>query len=95
MVPLLSAFSEGRLSAIPLQTWFACVIAFIGVIVMGADDGGSTSNVGDGSEAAPFFENIDMSQISHSFQMSRGDILIVCAAVAYTMHVVRLGKCSM
>merc|ERR1712087_829954 len=58
---------------------------------MGADDGGSTSNVGDGSEAAPFFENIDMSQISHSFQMSRGDILIVCAAVAYTMHVVRLG----
>lgn len=101
MVPLLSALSEGKLSAVPLPTWFACIIAFAGVIIMGADDGGLSSNVSDGSETidsvlasgvgensrTQLFELVDMNQLS----LSQGDILIVCAAVAYTMHVVRLG----
>ncbi|KAL7495251.1 hypothetical protein ACHAWT_003770 [Skeletonema menzelii] len=37
IVPLLSAFAAGNLSAIPLQTWAACIIAFSGVVIMGAD----------------------------------------------------------
>jgi len=105
MVPLLSALSEGTLSAVPLQTWIACIIAFIGVIVMGADDGGSSSSsiVSDGSEAMegalstgvdrgfPFFDAVDMHQLASSLQLSQGDVLIALAALAYTMHVVRLG----
>ena len=38
LVPLLSAITAGNLSAVPLQTWIACIVAFIGVIVMGADN---------------------------------------------------------
>mmetsp|Transcript_20350 Transcript_20350/g.44216 ORF Transcript_20350/g.44216 Transcript_20350/m.44216 type:complete len:539 (+) Transcript_20350:142-1758(+) len=108
MVPLVSALSAGKLSAVPLPTWIGCIIAFVGVIVMGADDraGGDSVAGGDGSEAiegvlsttgidhhagASFFDSVNMDQLSSSFQMSQGDILIVLAAVSYTMHVVRLG----
>lgn len=117
MVPLLSAFSEGTLSAVPLPTWFACIIAFAGVIIMGADDtttttgeissndSSSVGSISDGSEMIPIdvvdighsstsslFDLADMNHLSSSLlQISQGDILIVGAAVAYTMHVVRLG----
>lgn len=65
---------------------------------MGADDAASGDNavdtngkISDGSEHVALFDSVDMDQLSSSLQMSRGDILIVLAAVAYTMHVVRLG----
>ncbi|KAL7536341.1 hypothetical protein ACHAWF_005442 [Thalassiosira exigua] len=113
LVPLLSAVSAGRLSAVPLQTWLACIIAFIGVLVMGADDGGAdgatevvstnndatngaidvsfaTGGVGD-NIWAPISDLIDVDQLSSSLQISTGDFLIVLAALAYTLHVVRLG----
>ena len=41
MVPIFFAISMGNLSAVPIQTWIACIIAFAGVIIIGADDGGS------------------------------------------------------
>jgi len=71
IVPLLSAFAAGNLSAIPLQTWAACIIAFSGVVIMGAD-GNSATDQQNG--------------------LSQGDALILLAAVAYSMHVVRLGE---
>ncbi len=88
MVPLLSALSEGTLSAVPPQTWFACIIAFVGVIIMGADDGG----LGGSSVAVPAFDSVDLSELWRSLELSRGDILIVLTKLAYTMHVVRLGE---
>ena len=72
IVPLLSAFAAGNLLSIPLQTWAACIIAFSGVIIMGAD--GSSGGAGD-----------------QTLNVSQGDALILLAAVAYSMHVVRLG----
>lgn len=94
LVPLISALSVGKLSAVPIQTWIACIIAFTGVIIMGADDGGSsTISIGNGSEqaGASFFDLLDVNHFASSLQISQGDFLIVLAAVAYTMHVVRLG----
>lgn len=81
IVPLLSAFASGNLSAIPLQTWAACFIAFSGVVIMGAD---GNSAAGDQSGSLP----LD----SLEFNVSRGDALILLAAIAYSMHVVRLGE---
>ena len=80
IVPLLSAFAAGNLSAIPLQTWAACIIAFSGVVIMGAD--GSS-----GAESQTGLLPLD----SLEFNVSQGDALILLAAVAYSMHVVRLG----
>ncbi len=79
MVPLFSAAFAGDLSAIPIVTWLACILAFIGVIVMGLDD-----TAGAGLESF-------MSQVGN-ISFSGGDLLIVTAAVAYTMHVIRLGR---
>lgn len=79
IVPLLSAFAAGNLLAIPPQTWAACIIAFSGVIIMSADGSGSGDNAG------LFRPN------SLEFNVSQGDVLVLLAAVAYSMHVVRLG----
>jgi len=81
IVPLLSAFAAGNLSAIPLQTWAACIIAFSGVVIMGADDSGGA---GDQTGLLPLN--------SLEFNVSQGDALILLAAIAYSMHVVRLGE---
>lgn len=78
IVPLLSAFAAGNLFAVPTLTWAACIIAFSGVVIMGAD-GSETS--GDQTGMLPL----------DALHMSQGDILILLAAVAYSMHVVRLG----
>jgi drug/metabolite transporter (DMT)-like permease len=78
MVPLLSAISAGTVYAIPLRTYLACCIAFIGVVIMGAD--GSSSS------------DISATAITSMQVISQGDILCILAALAYTMHVVRLGK---
>ena len=83
MVPLVSALSAGKLSAVPVQTWIACIVAFTGVIIMGADGG-------DQSLGAQSSDVFNMDQLS-GLSMSQGDILIILAAIAYTMHVVRLG----
>jgi drug/metabolite transporter (DMT)-like permease len=60
---------------LPLSTWIACILAFAGVIIMTMDDSSNT--------------NGGMMMIASN--ISSGDILIVFAAMAYTLHVVRLG----
>ncbi len=84
IVPLLLAFAAGKLSAIPLQTWAACVIAFSGVVIMGAD--GSSSGTDDQSGLLP------LNSLEFNVNVSQGDALILLAAIAYSMHVVRLGE---
>ncbi len=80
MVPLFQASFAGDLRTIPALTWLACVLAFLGVVVMGLD--------------APGFE-FQIQSIFNSIgdvSYSSGDFLIIAAAVAYTMHVIRLGR---
>ena len=78
LVPLVAALSVGTLSAVPAQTWVACVIAFVGVSVMGIDDGGVGAGISGGNPLT-------------LLHVSSGDLLIVLAAFSYTLHVVRLG----
>eukprot|EP00979_Chaetoceros_neogracilis_P013838 scaffold4124_cov267-Chaetoceros_neogracile.AAC.22 len=82
MVPLLQAGFAGDMGLISAPTWLACILAFIGVIIMGLDrpdvDVHSLfSSVGD---------------VAHGLSFSGGDSLIILAAVSYSMHVIRLGK---
>jgi drug/metabolite transporter (DMT)-like permease len=82
MVPLMHAFLAGTgLTSIPIQTWIACLLAFSGVVVMELD--GRDALVDGGIFSS-------LSAAVNSF--SHGDLLIVLAAVVYTLHVVRLGK---
>lgn len=37
VVPLLQALSEGGLASVPRRTWAACVLAFVGVLLMSTD----------------------------------------------------------
>ncbi len=78
IVPLLSAFAAGNIFAVPTLTWAACIIAFSGVVIMGAD---GSETPGDQTGMLPL----------NALHMSQGDILILLAAVAYSFHVVRLG----
>ena len=89
MVPLLSAISAGKLSAVSLKTWAACAIAFAGVVVMGADNDDSIISGGGGGDSVLDLAGQQLSHLLHS--MSTGDVLIVLAALAYSMHVLRLG----
>ena len=85
MVPLVSAWVSGRgLASVPLMTWVACIVAFIGVIIMGMDDNGQSIQIFTSDQ-------LQWDAIISSVQISYGDGLIVLAALAYTMHVVRLG----
>jgi drug/metabolite transporter (DMT)-like permease len=85
MVPLVSAWVSGRgLASIPILTWVACIIAFLGVIIMGMDDNGQSAQMLSSDQ-------INWGDIVSSVQISQGDELIILAALAYTMHVVRLG----
>jgi drug/metabolite transporter (DMT)-like permease len=91
MVPLFSAISAGTVYAIPLRTYVACCIAFIGVVIMGAD--GSSSISGGGGDDGSNISSETISTAIASMQViSQGDLLCILAALAYTMHVVRLGK---
>ena len=93
MVPLLSALTAGTISAVPLQTWVACVIAFAGVVIMGADGNKTGVDATNGAKNTAMlpFDNFDLNELISSLLFSQGDFLIVLAALAYTMHVVRLG----
>ena len=85
MVPLVSAWVSGRgLASVPLFTWLACVIAFLGVIIMGMDDSGQHAQMISS-------EHFTWDRFLSSIHVSQGDGFIILAALAYTMHVVRLG----
>jgi drug/metabolite transporter (DMT)-like permease len=62
--------------SVPIRTWIACILAFAGVIVMGFDGGKELNLVGGVAGGA----------------ISQGDLLIVGAAVLYSLHVLRLGR---
>ena len=81
MVPLFQALFAGDLGTISLNTWLACFMAFIGVIIMGFD----------GPDVQSFDVQSLLSGVGE-ISFSGGDLLIVTAAVAYTMHVIRLGQ---
>lgn len=89
MVPLLSALFAGAMDAVPARTWAACLVAFAGVVVMGADDrvpaDGLAGGGGPAATTTPSFDSLDWSHAS------RGDALVILAALAYATHVVRLG----
>ncbi len=77
MVPFVEALFAGNLVTVPIRTWFACFVAFIGLFVMGLDG----KIVSDPISAL----------VAALSSFSQGDTLIIGAAVLYTLHVVRLG----
>eukprot|EP00980_Cylindrotheca_fusiformis_P018588 scaffold6159_cov207-Cylindrotheca_fusiformis.AAC.6 len=79
MVPFVEALFAGKLAAVPLRTWLACVLAFLGLFVMGLD-----------GKAELASDPISALLVAFS-SFNKGDTLILGAAVLYTLHVVRLG----
>ena len=80
MVPFAEALFAGNLLTVPIRTWFACVFAFLGLFIMGLDGKAELAN-----------DPISALILAFS-SFSKGDFLILGAAVLYTMHVVRLGS---
>ena len=77
MVPVTEALLAGNFLAISARTWLSCFLAFTGICVMNLD------GISPGS----------LSSILVAFKsFTQGDVLILSAAVLYTLHVVRLGR---
>jgi drug/metabolite transporter (DMT)-like permease len=77
LVPLVEATLGGNLFAVDGRTWGACFLALAGITIMGMDHNSA----------------IETSSIVADFNsLNSGDLLIMGAALMYTMHVVRLGK---
>lgn len=74
-VPLYQAAFMGK--SVSVSLWAACLIAFGGVVTMGMDDGST------------LLQNFSV-QDMHWGMIGVGDISIIMAALAYTLHVVRL-----
>mmetsp|Transcript_15149 Transcript_15149/g.31383 ORF Transcript_15149/g.31383 Transcript_15149/m.31383 type:complete len:364 (+) Transcript_15149:364-1455(+) len=81
MVPICEGIFAGSVFLIPARTWVACVMAFLGLCVMGLD---GKSDLIEGNNLAESLNAVALS-------LSQGDLLILGAAVLYTLHVVRLG----
>ena len=81
MVPICEGLFAGSVLLIPIRTWAACVMAFLGLCIMGLD--GKTDVVAWNNPGEAFHEVVST--------LSQGDFLILGAAVLYTLHVVRLG----
>lgn len=80
MVPVCEGIFAGSVFLIPARTWGACAMAFLGLCVMGLD--GKTDTIGSDTGQSLF---------DIVFSLSQGDLLILGAAILYTLHVVRLG----
>lgn len=80
LVPFFEALLAGNLLAVPVRTWFACVLAFLGLFVMGLD------------EKADMASDPLSALVVAVSSFNKGDFLILGAAVLYTLHVVRLGS---
>ena len=78
MVPVCEGLFAGNLRFIPIRTWVGCTMAFFGLLVMGLDGKGDTITWDNPGELIS--------------TISQGDLLILSAAVLYTLHVVRLGN---
>jgi hypothetical protein len=98
LVPLVQA-TLNKDSVITTTTWMACFIALLGIFIMGFDNDNSINNNSNTSLLSTL-STIDFTQLSSlslsSFSLSSlltsGDVLILFAAVAYSVHVVRLGR---
>jgi len=101
MVPIFQAAFARDILAISLKTWVACLLAFSGVVIMGFDGkdlslaAGTAAVAAEGSGSSA--SSTVLTSLTSSFTavadtFTGGDVLIILAAVAYTMHVVRLGK---
>jgi len=80
LVPVCEGIFAGSVFLIPVRTWGACVMAFLGLCIMGLD--GKTDTI---------LNDPGQSLFDVAFSLSQGDLLILGAAVLYTLHVVRLG----
>jgi drug/metabolite transporter (DMT)-like permease len=78
MVPVCEGLFAGNLRYIPIRTWVGCIMAFFGLLVMGLDGKGDIITWDNPGELIS--------------TISQGDLLILSAAVLYTLHVVRLGN---
>jgi hypothetical protein len=87
MVPFVEAVLAGNLLAVPIKTWYACILAFLGLFVMGLDGKAMLLDNPMATFATTF------SSFTHGdlLTCSTGDLLIVGAAGFYSLHVVRLG----
>jgi len=85
MVPVCEGLFAGNILLIPARTWGACVLAFLGLCIMGLD--GKQTDVMNAWSSSNPWETLAVASSS----LSRGDCLILGAAILYTLHVVRLG----
>jgi len=74
-VPLFQAAFMGK--SVSVSLWIACLLAFGGVVTMGVDDGST------------LLQNFNIQDV-HWGMFGIGDISIIMAAMAYTLHVIRL-----
>ena len=74
-VPLVQAVFARNLLAVPVKVWLGCVLALVGVGLMGID----------GSENAAL--SLDALK---DIQFSQGDFFIMLGAFSYTFHCIRL-----
>lgn len=82
-VPLVSAAVAGDVGAIPVSTWFSCFLAFMGVLIMSLDVPDADINA---------IISISNDAFHGGLSFSSSDLLIVLSALAYSMHVIRLGS---
>jgi drug/metabolite transporter (DMT)-like permease len=75
MVPIVQATMDRDFRSVPKTTWIGCLVALAGVVVMGLD--------------ASALSALSLDSLHVVF--TRGDALIVAAALLYTLHVVKLG----
>lgn len=74
-VPLVQSIIAKNLFAIPVKTWAACLIALLGVVLIGADG----------------TNDVSLSSLSlETIQFSPGDTYIMLGALFYTFHCIRL-----
>jgi len=97
MVPILQATFARDFTLLPITTWAACLLSFVGVLIMGLDDRSSSDvdlqSLFFHSEGGGTSSSLDHVLLHHDlFSISGGDFLIILAALCYSMHVIRLGK---
>jgi drug/metabolite transporter (DMT)-like permease len=78
-VPLVQAAINRDMTFISLKTWVACIVALMGVAVIGLD----------GQDMSTVQSSLSVSSLVN---LSQGDWLIVAAAFSYTFHRIRLER---
>lgn len=80
-VPLVQSILERNLFAISAKTWISCFIALSGVAIIGLDE----SSV-DATSISSLLHSLSLDNV----QFSIGDFYIMCGALFYTFHCIRL-----